>query len=63
MRIWASEVAAATGGELIGPDVVVDGVTQDSRSVTAGCLFVPLAAERDGHDFIGDALAAGEVRL
>jgi len=61
VRIWASEVAAATGGELIGADVVVDGATQDSRSVTAGCLFVPLAAERDGHDFIGDALAAGAV--
>ncbi|MBR13000.1 MAG: UDP-N-acetylmuramoylalanyl-D-glutamyl-2, 6-diaminopimelate--D-alanyl-D-alanine ligase, partial [Acidimicrobiaceae bacterium] len=59
MRIWASEVAAATGGELVGPDVPVDGATQDSRAVTPGCLFVPLVADRDGHDFVDAALAAG----
>ena len=37
----------------------VDGVTQDSRDVRPGMLFVPLVAERDGHDFIADAVAAG----
>jgi len=37
----------------------VAGVTQDSRDVRPGMLFVPLLAERDGHDFIGDAVAAG----
>jgi len=37
----------------------VDGVTQDSRDVQPGMLFVPLVAERDGHDFIADAVAAG----
>ena len=37
----------------------VDGVTQDSRDVQAGMLFVPLVAERDGHDFIADAVEAG----
>ncbi|HBL09565.1 MAG TPA: UDP-N-acetylmuramoylalanyl-D-glutamyl-2, 6-diaminopimelate--D-alanyl-D-alanine ligase, partial [Acidimicrobiaceae bacterium] len=52
MRFLASEVAAAVGGELLGDDVRLDGVTQDSRSVTPGCLFVPLVADRDGHDFI-----------
>ena len=39
--------------------VEVDGVTQDSRDVRPGMLFVPLVAERDGHDFIADAVAAG----
>lgn len=38
---------------------MVDGVTQDSRDVRPGMLFVPLVAERDGHDFIADAVAAG----
>ena len=38
---------------------MVDGVTQDSRDVQPGMLFVPLVAERDGHDFIADAVAAG----
>ena len=52
-------VAAATGGRLVGPDVTVDGLAIDSRLVTGGELFVPLVAERDGHDFVGAALAAG----
>ena len=59
MRFRASQVAEATGGQLVGEDVLVDGATQDSRLVTAGCLFVPLMAERDGHKFIADALDAG----
>jgi UDP-N-acetylmuramoyl-tripeptide--D-alanyl-D-alanine ligase len=39
--------------------VVVTGASIDSRSVERGQLFVPVVAERDGHDFIPDALAAG----
>jgi UDP-N-acetylmuramoyl-tripeptide--D-alanyl-D-alanine ligase len=54
-----SDVAAATGGRLVGPDVVVTGVAIDSRLVTEGQLFVPVVAERDGHDFVDVALAAG----
>ncbi len=46
-------------GELIGPDGPIDGVSIDSRTVGAGELFVPLVAERDGHDFITGALANG----
>ena len=34
-------------------------VTQDSRDVQPGMLFVPLVAGRDGHDFIDDAVARG----
>ena len=59
VRFLASEVAAAVGGELLGDDVRLDGVTQDSRSVTPSCLFVPLVADRDGHDFIEAAVRAG----
>ena len=60
MRLTLVEIAAATGGRLHGDGaVVVDGVTQDSRVVRPGMLFVPLIAERDGHDFIADAVAAG----
>jgi UDP-N-acetylmuramoyl-tripeptide--D-alanyl-D-alanine ligase len=54
-----SEVAAATGGRLAGPDVTVSGAAIDSRVVAGGELFVPVVAERDGHDFIPAALAAG----
>ncbi len=47
------------GGELHGPDVEVAGATQDSRELVEGQLFVPVVAERDGHDFIPAALESG----
>ncbi len=59
MRLRTCEVAGATGGQLVGPDVEVDGVTIDSRRVRGGELFVPVVAERDGHDYVAGALAAG----
>ncbi len=59
MRMSASEVAQAVGGRLVGPDVELSGFSIDSRTVASGELFVPVVAERDGHDFIDDALAAG----
>ena len=60
MRWTLTEIAAATGGRLRGDgSTEVEGVTQDSRDVKPGMLFVPLVAERDGHDFIADAVAAG----
>jgi UDP-N-acetylmuramoyl-tripeptide--D-alanyl-D-alanine ligase len=52
-------VASATGGTLAGPDAELDGASFDSRSLRPGQLFVPIVAERDGHDFIDSALAAG----
>ncbi|MGW0037347.1 UDP-N-acetylmuramoyl-tripeptide--D-alanyl-D-alanine ligase [Gordonia sp. NPDC003376] len=59
MRIQASDVADAVGGELIGPDVTVSGASIDSRAVAEGRLFVPIVAARDGHDFIPAAVQAG----
>lgn len=57
-------MTAATGGrtgqEAAG-DVEVGTVSIDSRRVVSGALFVPLVAERDGHDFIPAAVAAGAV--
>lgn len=52
-------MASATGGTLTGPDVELDGASFDSRSLRPGQLFVPIVAERDGHDFIDSALASG----
>ena len=59
MRFAARDVAAATGGTVTGPDVMIDGATVDSRTVRQDQLFVPVVAERDGHDFVADALRAG----
>jgi UDP-N-acetylmuramoyl-tripeptide--D-alanyl-D-alanine ligase len=61
MRFFASQAAAAVNGTLRGPDVAIEGVSFDSRSVRPGQLFVPIVAERDGHDFIDAALASGAV--
>ena len=60
VRFTLEQIAAVTRGRLHGDgSVEVDGVTQDSRDVRPGMLFVPLVAERDGHDFIGDAVTGG----
>jgi UDP-N-acetylmuramoyl-tripeptide--D-alanyl-D-alanine ligase len=59
MRLTTDEIAAATGGRRVGPDVTVDGAAIDSRVVRPGQLFVPVVAERDGHDFVDDAMRAG----
>jgi UDP-N-acetylmuramoyl-tripeptide--D-alanyl-D-alanine ligase len=61
MRMRASDVADATSGALEGPDVELDGVAIDSRLVHGGELFVPIVAERDGHDFVADALRGGAL--
>ncbi|MGY1697277.1 UDP-N-acetylmuramoyl-tripeptide--D-alanyl-D-alanine ligase [Geodermatophilus sp. SYSU D00814] len=59
-----AEVARAVGAAVPpgAGDVTVTGVTLDSRSVSAGDLFVAVAGERvDGHDFLDAAAAAGAV--
>ena len=59
MRFSTSELAARLGGEQVGPDVAVTGASIDSRTVLSGQLYVPIVAERDGHEFIGAALGNG----
>jgi UDP-N-acetylmuramoyl-tripeptide--D-alanyl-D-alanine ligase len=59
VRFSAVQIADAVGGSVVGPDLTVNGASIDSREVSGGELFVPIVAERDGHDFIAAALAAG----
>jgi UDP-N-acetylmuramoyl-tripeptide--D-alanyl-D-alanine ligase len=59
MRFSARSAAESCGGRLVGEDVALDGASFDSRTLRPGQLFVPIVAERDGHDFITAALAAG----
>jgi UDP-N-acetylmuramoyl-tripeptide--D-alanyl-D-alanine ligase len=61
VRIRASEAAAGIGGRLIGPDIEFEGASFDSRSTRPGQLFVPIIADRDGHEFIGAARDHGAV--
>jgi UDP-N-acetylmuramoyl-tripeptide--D-alanyl-D-alanine ligase len=58
--LWTSaEIEAATGGRLHGAPFHCDGISIDSRDIAGGDLFVALAGERDGNDFIEGALAKG----
>jgi UDP-N-acetylmuramoyl-tripeptide--D-alanyl-D-alanine ligase len=59
MQFSARSAAESCGGRLVGDDVALDGASFDSRTLRPGELFVPIVAERDGHDFIPAALAAG----
>ncbi len=56
-------VAAATRGVVDGdPSMRVSAVSTDSRSITAGSLFVAIKGEyHDGHDFAATAMTAGAV--
>lgn len=59
MSLWtAAEAAEATGGTAAG-DWTAEGVSIDTRTLAPGDLFVALAAARDGHEFVAQALAAG----
>ena len=55
----AADVANATEGALVGQNAHLSGASFDSRSITPGQLFVPIVAERDGHEFIEMALKSG----
>lgn len=61
VRLDTAEIAALTGGEVVGDVVVAEGATIDSRAVTPGALFVPVVADRDGHVFIAAAVEGGAV--
>jgi UDP-N-acetylmuramoyl-tripeptide--D-alanyl-D-alanine ligase len=59
VRYSIAELTAHLGGEMVGPDVSVEGASIDSRTIRRGQLYVPIVAERDGHVFIPAALQAG----
>lgn len=65
MRLLLAEVASATDGEIVAgdPGVEVGSVGVDSRLLSAGALFVALRAERDGHDFVADAVRRGATAV
>jgi UDP-N-acetylmuramoyl-tripeptide--D-alanyl-D-alanine ligase len=59
VRFSLSELATRLGGEQVGPDVTVSGASIDTRTLQPGQLYVPIVADRDGHDFIHAALERG----
>ncbi len=59
MRFMAADVARAVSGELVGSNSHLAGVSFDSRTISPGQLFVPIIDQRDGHEFVGDAIKRG----
>ncbi|MBB3835537.1 UDP-N-acetylmuramoyl-tripeptide--D-alanyl-D-alanine ligase [Xanthomonas arboricola] len=59
-----SLIAHWAGGELQGDDAMIDAVSNDTRTLSNGSLYVALRGERfDGHDFAADAVAHGASGL
>lgn len=65
MRWSLQQIAVATGGDLNvdGRRAEVEGLSIDSRTVKHGELFVAIRGERDGHDFVDSAAAAGAAAV
>jgi UDP-N-acetylmuramoyl-tripeptide--D-alanyl-D-alanine ligase len=66
MRLKACDIIAATRGRLAtgSPQVMVEGINTDSRTVSEGQLFVALKGERfDAHDFLRQAVQGGAAAV
>jgi UDP-N-acetylmuramoyl-tripeptide--D-alanyl-D-alanine ligase len=63
MKLNLGDIADQVHGTIRsdGRSIVVSGVSIDSREVLPGQLFVPIVADRDGHDFIEAARNRGAV--
>lgn len=59
MSLWTVKEAVDVTGGVASGEWQVDGVSIDTRTIQPGDLFVALVAERDGHDFVAQALENG----
>jgi UDP-N-acetylmuramoyl-tripeptide--D-alanyl-D-alanine ligase len=57
--LWSSDDAVRATGGRSTTTWAADGVSIDTRTLRPGDLFVALTDVRDGHDFVGQALANG----
>ena len=61
MKLTVKEIATVFDQAGDFPDSTLHQVEFDSRKITAGDLFVPLAGVRDGHEFVQAAIDNGAV--
>jgi len=59
MTLWTSDEAVKATGGASATGWPAIGVSIDTRTLAAGDMFVALKAERDGHDFVAQALEKG----
>lgn len=60
------QIAEVTNGEILSgnPQTECRSVSTDTRTLTAGSLYIPLVGERfDGHEFVSQATDAGAVAV
>jgi len=59
-----SQAAEATGGKLVGDDVIFNWVSSDSRKLGLGNLFIALRGDRfDGYEFVEQAVSSGATAV
>jgi len=65
MKLDIKDIVKACGGRFINEvedSITVTGISTDTRTISPGTLFVPIAGERyDGHDYIQEAAENGAV--
>ena len=60
LKLTLQEIADACQGKIFGDESLsIDGVSIDTRTLQKGDLFVPLIAERDGHEYVREAFQIG----
>ncbi|MCL1787978.1 MAG: UDP-N-acetylmuramoyl-tripeptide--D-alanyl-D-alanine ligase [Defluviitaleaceae bacterium] len=63
MHLTIQDIAQATNGHVINPtETTITSISTDTRKITPGALFIPIAGENfDGHDYIPTAAQNGAV--
>jgi UDP-N-acetylmuramoyl-tripeptide--D-alanyl-D-alanine ligase len=61
LMLTAAMIATATSGTVVAgdPQLDINGFSIDTRTLQPGDLFFAIAAARDGHDFVVDAVQRG----
>lgn len=63
-RFTSAEIAAILGVDALGPEVQIEGIRTDSRTIAGGDCFLALKGERfDGHDYLDEAVRKGARAL
>lgn len=62
-RFTSAEIAAILGVDALGPEVQIEGIRTDSRTIAGGDCFLALKGERfDGHDYLDEAVKRARER-
>jgi UDP-N-acetylmuramoyl-tripeptide--D-alanyl-D-alanine ligase len=57
------ELSKKIGGEYIGRDCLISAISFNSNDIKSGDIFVAIKADRDGHDYIKDAIQRGAIAV